>query len=33
MAQSAFPDLPRDKAIQTYAVNKAALIKEGKLSA
>jgi hypothetical protein len=27
------PDLPRDKAIETYARNKATLIKQGKLSA
>jgi hypothetical protein len=27
------PDLPRDKALEVYARNKAALIREGKLSA
>lgn len=32
-ALMAFPDLPRDKAIEAYARNRAALIREGKLSA
>jgi hypothetical protein len=31
-ALMAFPDLPRDKAIESYARNRAALIREGKLS-
>jgi hypothetical protein len=32
-ALMAFPDLPREKAIEAYARNRAALIREGKLSA
>lgn len=32
-AMMAFPDLPREKAIEQYARNRAALIKEGKISA
>jgi hypothetical protein len=33
MAILAFPDMPREKAIESYARNMAALIREGKLSA
>jgi hypothetical protein len=33
MAILAEPELPRDKAIESYARNKAFLIKQGKLSA
>jgi hypothetical protein len=33
MAILAEPDLPRDKAIESYARNKAFLIKQGKLTA